>query len=394
MKRDDCRSCGSVSLNLVYDFGELPLAGNFARTAFDSIHCPKYRLELYECSDCGLLQILELPPIEQVFHADYKYSTGTIPALVSHFQEYANYLSPKVPRGSAILEFGCNDGTLLTMLEAAGHKTIGVDPSANVANLARAKGLRVITDFFCTNLVCNEGLLSGFDLVTCSNVFAHIDTLSDVTAAAWRSLKQDGLFCVEVHDADLLIAQTQFDTVYHEHLTYFSERTLSAHLRRNGFDVVESTRTSMHGGGLRILARKVQIPTEIPLGGMGREDVIGVCRGGAMEKFSQAIERCHADILHTKSRHGKIWGYGAAGRSQMFINMTNTASMFEAVFDDSPLRQNSFIIGTAVPILAFDHAVHGGACVILAWNYADSIVGKVRPHFDEILVALPALEKL
>jgi 2-polyprenyl-3-methyl-5-hydroxy-6-metoxy-1,4-benzoquinol methylase len=160
----------------------------------------RYHLDLTECVDCGLLQVTNLPPIEEVFHAEYRYSSSTIPDLVSHFTNYADFLVQRLPKGAKILEFGCNDGVLLTQLRERGFVCVGVDASDNVASLARAKGLEVHTGFLTPEFVRAMGLNCDFDLITCSNVFAHIHDIESTMIAIKLLLKQE--------DFSYLLAQT------------------------------------------------------------------------------------------------------------------------------------------------------------------------------------------
>ena len=289
--------------------------------------------------------------------------------------------------GSSILEFGCNDGVLLAQLQRQGFNCVGVDASDNVASMARANGLDVRTGFFTPSFVDAQDLAGRFDLITCSNVFAHIDNIGETTAAIRKALKPGGLFIVEVHDGDKLVKESQFDTIYHEHLTYFTEETLGYFLDRQGFDEVECIRTPMHGGALRFVARM--------RGQNGASEAAQPLttrrlEGGTLE---ETINRCAADIRALFDLYGPLDGYGAAGRAQMFINMTKTADCFARVFDDSTLRRNRYIVGTDIPIMAFDGSKRGDACVILAWNYAETIAGRISEHYRNVSTVLPSLTR-
>lgn len=382
MRAISCRSCDSTGLRMIYDFGLQPLAGSYPVEPESARSARRYPLDLTECGDCGLWQVTNLPPIEEVFHADYRYSSSTVPDLVRHFTGYADFLAERLPKGAKVLEFGCNDGVLLAQLRDRGFSCVGVDASDNVASLARSKGLAVHTGFLTPELVRANGLEGGFDLVTCSNVFAHIHDIVATTAAVKMLLKTGGLFNIEVHDGNVLAEEAQFDTVYHEHLTYFTEDTLRSFAARQGFDFVECSRTPMHGGGLRFSARyrgrSAPAAAADPAGGI-RMDAA---------RFAETIARCSADIADLYERHGPIDGYGAAGRAQMFINMTDTARYFARVFDDSPFRQGRFIVGTDVPIVPYK-GERGSSCAILAWNYAPTIAGRVAAMYDRVFTLLP-----
>lgn len=379
MKKTDCRGCGSSELVLIYDFGLQPLAGNFPLQPDRVAPAKRYPLDLTQCRACGLMQVTYLPPIQEIFHDDYRYSSSTVPDLVRHFRQYADYLAGRLPRGARILEFGCNDGVLLALLRDRGFQCVGIDASDNVARLARNKGLDVRTGFLSTNLVDVEGLGHQFDAVTCSNVFAHIDDIRGAAAAVRALLKPGGHFFVEVHDGDVLAQEAQFDTIYHEHLTYFTAATIAGFAKREQFRPEEVVRTPMHGGGLRFASRyEPAMPAEA-------EPAPELIDG---EGFAQTIMRCREELAGLEAEFGKLHGYGAAGRSQMFVNMTDTANRFDIVYDDSPFRQGRFIVGTDIVISPFQEE-EGGACVILAWNYAATISARLGNRFKKIVTLLP-----
>jgi hypothetical protein len=306
---------------------------------------------------------------------------------VQHFEDYAEWLEERIPPNAHVLEFGCNDGILLKQLVEQGHICKGVDASANIVALARRKGLDVDVAFFCRKYVDQHSLKDSLDLITCSNVYAHIDQLSDVTTGAFEALKVGGLFVIEVHDGNLISTQCHFDTVYHEHLTYFTVDSIAMHLELHGFRVEEVSSIPMHGGGLRVLSRRLansaaRAEREYP-------DVLML--DGSVIKG--ALETASNDLRQLKHLHKRLWGYGAAGRSQMFLNFTNTSALFECVYDDSPLRQGRYIVGSDVPIFKFENKKQEGACIILAWNYADAIVQKIAPCFDAVYTVLPQIKR-
>jgi SAM-dependent methyltransferase len=389
-KRTECRSCFYDSLKVVADFGPQPLAGFYPLTVEQSLHHKRYPMVLEGCPACGLLQITDLPPITEVFHENYTYSSSQVAPLVNHFAEYAQWLAERIPMDARILEFGCNDGVLLDQLEQLGFSQLqGVDASANMVAIAQGRGLKVIQGFFGQQIVQKIGEKISYDLITCSNVFAHIDDLKDVLLGVSSLLSPTGQFCIEVHDAERLIAEGQFETIYHEHLTYFSADSLRKCLQINGFEIIEVIKTPMHGGGLRVRAQKSS-EADMSLGlhfdsasfvEMGRTllDKVGACRN-------------QMEVLFDK--YGPIDAYGIAGRAQMFVAMTSTQEFFGAMFDDAPIRQGRYQVGTSLKIQPFAPDVASRACVILAWNYAEAIFMKISKYYDAIYVMFPNFKQL
>lgn len=385
-RAESCRCCGATELRTLFDFGHQPLAGHFPLQPEREVRAPRYPLDLSECQSCGLLQVTYLPPIDEVFHADYRYSSSTVPGLVRHFAEYAGWLQQRLSPSSRILEFGCNDGVLLAQLRDLGFDTFGVDASANVGEIARQRGLDVHTGFFTPEFVTSHGHTGRFDAVTCSNVFAHIHDVRSCAHAAWLSLREGGSFFVEVHNADSIFSENQFDTIYHEHLTYYTGDTLGGLLAREGFEVQEVARTAMHGDGLRVHARR-------RAGAVATHGARPVASAASTERsIGDAIASARARIEELHGQHGPLAGFGAAGRSQMFLNFTGTAHLFEQVFDDSPLRQGRYIAGSNLPIRAYA-GEQGRCCVILAWNYAPDISRRIQQSFGEVVTVLPALRR-
>ncbi len=385
MRADRCRACQSAQLFTVHDFGAQPLAGYYPLRSQSETPVRRYPLELMQCLSCGLLQIVDLPPIDEVFHDDYRYSSSTVPGLVRHFVEYAGWLDQRLARPARVFEFGCNDGVLLVQLRERGIECVGLDASDNIAALARAKGLAVDTGFLDARYVERTSSAARYDLVTCSNVFAHIHDLQGTIDAVRLLLRPGGLFAIEVHDGQCLESEGQFDTIYHEHLSYFTEQTLQSLLERHGFERVECQRTAMHGGGLRFLARKTEAQrARVPAADDAAPTVT------RSDFLSPVIVRCSTQLRQLHAEYGELAGYGAAGRSQMFVNFTGSAGLFSRIYDDSPLRQGRYIAGTDVPIDAY-RGESGGCVVILAWNYAQDISQRVRGAFGRIVTLLPEL---
>ncbi len=385
MKAGQCRGCRSSRLQTLHDFGPQPLAGHYPEVPESVTPAERFPLDFSACMNCGLLQILNAPPIDKVFHADYRYSSSTVPGLVAHFDEYARWLLNRLPAGAAVFEFGCNDGVLLERLKAGGTRCAGVDASDNVAEIARQKQLDVGTGFLTEEYVRSQGLAGRQDAVTCSNVLAHIHELREVLAAVYLLLKEGGRFFVEVHDSALILENNQFDTIYHEHLTYFTAATLAGLLDASGFETLECLRTSMHGGGLRCTARKTARHDRS--GSAAESPAVASAPSGSV---GMAVARCRGQLLKLANRHGQLVGYGAAGRAQMFMSFTGSGTLFSRVYDDSPFRQGRFIVGTDVPILPYSG--EPAACiVVLAWNYAADISKKVSATTGNVVTLLPEL---
>lgn len=386
MKRTTCRSCSSEKLEELLNFGKQPLAGFFPDNKQESLNCNKYELDLSICHECGLLQTTNIPPINEIFHKDYKYSSSSIPALDKHFMDYSYWINQRIPKKSKILEFGCNDGIFLEKLGKLGHDVYGIDASSNIVEIARNKGLNVEVGFFGEKSAEKHYKKSFFDLVTCSNVFAHTDNLKDILNAVSSLLKENGLFAIEVHNASSIFTQLHFDFIYHEHLNYYTVQSLKNLLSIHGYQIIDTEKTTMHGNGIRILAKKGNSST-CPLSINTLDFYRDKCN-----LINDHIKNCQDHTINL-SKNGELYGYGAAGRSQIFLSLTHTAELYKCIFDDSPLRQNKYIAGSTTIIKSFEQE-KGKTCVILAWNYAQDIEKKIRGDFQSIITMIPKIRTL
>ena len=378
MQRTDCRGCGGDNLKIFLDLGKMPLAGGFLSNNTAMKKENLYPLSIYVCQNCGLVQILEAIDPEILFQ-DYSFSSSTIGPLVQHFENYAKWLYDKLAP-EFVVEFGCNDGILLKPLGRLIPKTCGVDASENISQIARDNGLDVLTGYFDETVAESiEQRLGQADVVTGSNAFAHNVKPEIILKAAKRILKADGYLCLEVMYAGDLLDMLQWDTLYHEHLTFYCLTTLTVLLKRYGFNVVEAERIPMHGGSLRVVA--TQNPDKIPNKNvaeiMSYEKKKSMADPETWQTFGQNIGRKIDVVRHTLgklSKNSRIWGYGAAGKATLWINACQMLYL-EAVVDASPLRAGKFMPGTHTPIV-FPQELKTNPpdyIFVTAWNYADTI---------------------
>lgn len=361
------------------DFGEMPLAGGFLDGPQAALDERRYRLPIHVCGDCGLIQIVD--PIDpQILFHDYSFSASTIPGLVTHFSNYANWLverfSPKT-----VVEFGCNDGILLRPLAEWGVTAVGVDLSDNIGDLARSRGFDVVTAGF-TRAVAEElrDRLGPADIVTGSNAFAHNADPSTILEAADAALGPDGRLCLEVMYAADLFEQLQWDTLYHEHLTFYGLSQLKILLRRHGFEVEHVERLPMHSGSLRVVAARVgrAAPDSSLAETATLEASLGIDRREAWVEFARRCTRSidvARTVLHGLREHHDIWAYGAAGRATMWVNACEM-DYLHGVVDASPLRAGKLMPGTHTPILSpseFRQAETASIVFVTAWNYLEPI---------------------
>lgn len=371
-----CRGCDSEALFDTLDMGDLPLAGDFRELGAS---CERYPLTIVGCESCGLLQVRENVASDLLFGPNYCYSSSTVPGLVRHFTAYARERASLPEAGrKKLLEVGCNDGVFLDPLRRAGYQVVGVDASDNVASMARENGLEALTGVFTPASARDIARRYGrFDIVTCSNVFAHNPAVNDFVQAVDSVLNpEEGEFWIEVQSAHHLFNGLQWDCFYHEHCFYWTIHSLRPCLERHGYKLRQYQMTSMHGGGIRAVFSKSGKAVEIEEEPLTPKHWI---------RFGDACRRSRQLINDSVKNLGLSYAYGAAGRAVVLINWAEIADRLDFVVDGSPLRFGKVIPNTNVPIISetefFETPLSGDYCFVTAHNYLDDIKEKIESKF-------------
>lgn len=406
VRRKTCRACNGKNLYSFLDFGRLPLAGDF-RLKEELGSTRTYPMDLVVCRDCSLVQILNVVAPEILF-GNYRYLSSVTQTLSRHFREYALLLKQQMPPDSSayVFEFGCNDGVLLQPLTEQGVKAIGIDAAPNVVEIARQRGLNVINGLFCRETARKTlGTEGPAHVITASNVFAHIDDLDEVMAAVDILLESGGRFIVEVHYVMDMISGFQFDTVYHEHLCYFSLHSLRALYERHGFSIVDVFRLPMHGGAIRVVAQRSSeasvVSDEVPRC-IEREVEAGILTGTLYDEFAKGVHRYRRELVELiheiRKKRKEIAAFGAAGRATVLLNYCGLGGdSLNYVVDESAFRIGRYVPGVNIPIVSRDyfHDNYPDYCLITAWNYRDEVISKelnfVRGG-GAFIVPLPKIE--
>lgn len=397
MDRTTCRACDTTALEFLLELGPQPLAGGFLPPDPEIVKKEvMHPLPICICRSCGLVQTPHVISAEVLF-TDYFFSSSTIGPLVTHFKDYAGWLKQRFDP-KLVVEMGCNDGILLDPLRQLGIKACGVDISENISKLARDKGLTVITGFFNEATAATiEAQHGKADVITASNCFPHNDDPSSILRAARQLLKPTGHLCLEVMYAGDLLEFRQWDSMYHEHLSYYCLQTLDTLLKRHGFYVVDAERLPMHAGSLRVTA--AVDPNEIARPSlkaiMDYESRLRITDVDIWKTFFRDIQRriqIVRDVFAGLAPKSRIWGYGASGRASMWVNACSM-NYLEAVVDASPFRAGRLMPGTHTPIV-FPNAIGDNPpdyIFILAWNYAQLIRAKETAYRGTWVVPLPDL---
>jgi SAM-dependent methyltransferase len=405
--RESCRLCSSRALERVLSLTPTPPANAFVTAAERDKPQPVFPLDLHFCRDCGHVQLLTVVDPRVLFE-NYVYVSGTSPVFVRHFEAYADDLMRyfSLEPGGLAVDIGSNDGTLLGFFQKAGLRILGIDPAKAIAEAATARGIPTIAGFFtpagAARIRAEHGPAAA---VTANNVFAHIDDLAGVTEGVRSLLAPDGVFAFEVSYLLDVVEKTLFDTIYHEHLCYHSVRPLIPFFRAHGMELIEAIRVDSHGGSLRGIARlaggKWPVGASVAAA-LETEAKMGLDRPDTFRRFGQNIDAIGvelAGLLKGFKRVGrKIAGFGAPAKATTLMYHFGIGSdIIDFIVDDSPLKQGLFSPGLHVPVVPGSAVAerHPDYLVVLAWNFAASIIAKNAAYRDRgghFIVPLPRVE--
>jgi len=306
--------------------------------------------------------------------------------MQKHFSSLVEDSCRYINRGKKgyVVDIGSNDGTLLQIFSRHGFATLGVEPATNLVKISESKGIRAINAFFNTDTAHKVYQRHGAaDVITATNVFAHVDNLQDVLNGVNHLLSSEGIFIIEVPYLFHLINRLEFDTIYHEHLSYFSLESLLFLFEKYGMTVVDVKQVSTHGGSIRVFIKK---------GGKSSKNVLSLLKFENDEKindfatyikFGNDVSKLRQeliDLLKNLKKSGyRITGYGATAKGNTLLNYCNIGIEYlDYISDTTPLKQGKYTPGMHVPIVSEEqfHKNPPNYAILLAWNYADEILQK------------------
>jgi len=398
-----CRSCGAQELLPVLSLGALPLSDGFLTAAELDRPEPRFPLDVAFCAACGLVQILDTVPPEILFGRDYPYFSSVSATLLAHSKAHVAERLPELPPGpeTLVVELASNDGYLLQFYREAGVRVLGIDPAPGPVAAARAKGIETIEAFFGRDLaerLVAEGRRA--DLVHANNVLAHVADVHGFLDGIRLLLKDGGRAVVEVPYLRDLVEKLAFDTIYHEHLCYFSVRAIDRLVRPHRLFLVRVERVPIHGGSLRLFLSKEDSPDATVGAILAEEAAIGLDRPAWFASFAARAERLREDLralLSDLKRAGKkIAAYGAAAKGTILLNFCGLGpELLEWVADKNPFKQGRFVPGVRLPIVAPERilAEMPDVLLILPWNIEAEIVAQeaaYRERGGRFLVPVPS----
>lgn len=402
--KDACRICKGSTLTKILSLGEHPPVDNFTDVA-GIANEKRYPLDVYFCGTCNLVQLLDVVAEDELFHGEYAYFSSASAPLVEHFRSYADDVKREnLSPDDLVVDIGSNDGVLLQFF-TDGYRVLGIEPSGNVAEVARHKGIETQDGFFNVEMAKKIVETHGAaKVITANNVFAHIDDIDEIVNAVKELLADDGVFISESHYLLDLIEHMEFDTVYHEHLCYYSVKPLQHLFERFGMEVCDVRRVATHGGSIRVYARKkIDAPINARVQELfDIEEQAGLhtlARFATFQEDANAIREKLVSMVRGFVAEGKkITAYGAPAKSGTLLNFCGfTADDIAYVTDTTPYKVGLLTPGSHIPVVSPDilKTDTPDYILLLAWNYKDFILKKeqaLRDRGTKFIIPIPKVE--
>ncbi len=402
--KETCRICKGGDLTRILSLGEHPPVDNFLTEA-QIEHENRYPLDVYFCGTCNLVQLLDVVDEEELFHGDYAYFSSASKPLVEHFRSYADDLKKEnLKPGDLVVDIGSNDGVLLQFF-TDDYRVLGIEPSSNVADIARGNGIDTIDGFFTTAMA--EEIVAKYGkakVISANNVFAHIDDIEEIVKAVKILLADDGVFVTESHYLYDLVTKLEFDTVYHEHLCYYSVKPLVHLFKRFDMEVSDVRRVSTHGGSIRVYAR---LATGEPVSNSvaellaleEKEGLHSLTRFESFQKDVEAIREKLVTLVRGFRKEGKVvTAYGAPAKGNTLLNFCGfTADDIVYITDTTPYKIGLLTPGSHIPVKSPEvlKTETPDYILLLAWNYRDFILEKekeLREQGVQFIIPVPNVE--
>lgn len=369
----------------------MPLANSFLASPTEFKDEPEFPLAVTGCRDCGLVQLTHVVPADQLYR-QYVYVSSTSDTV----RQYANRMAARLVQrygwgtSDLIVEVASNDGTILKAFQRQGVRVLGIEPARNIAEIAERDGVPTVPEFFSEPTALQQCERVGeVAAILGRHVFAHIDDLHDFIRGVSGLLRKDGVLLIEVPYLGALIANMEFDTIYHEHLSYVSLRPVVRLCMEYGLSLVDIEPVDLHGGSILVHIRRSagslrQSETAAVM--LGREDSSGLHRPDNLECFAERVRNWRGQfvsfIKDLEGSGARLIGYGAAAKANTLLNYCpEVAKSLSLILDKSPYKQGLLTPGTHVPVRPVAEWSASGAShmLILAWNFREEIMRQMRP---------------
>jgi len=381
-----CLICDSEYSSFV-DFGVMPIANAFA-TKEQIKNEYTFPMKVGFCSNCNMVQLVEQPDREKMFHGNYAFFSSTSNYMKEHFKLFSNSVSElqDLNENSFVVEVGCNDGILLENFIIDDIPCLGVEPSENVAQVAMEKGIEVIIQYFDRPLA--EHILQSHqkaDAILSANVMCHIPYIHSIYDGVKTLLKEDGVFIFEDPYLGEIIEKTSFDQIYDEHVFLFSALSVNYLANMHDLELVNVEPQITHGGSMRytIAHKGVKTVSQNVINLIKKEKKLGLDKKQSYLGFTDNVNKIKNDLINllTKLKNDgkKVVAYGATSKSTTVTNYFGiTPDLVECIYDTTPIKQNKLSPGAHIPVLPYDQFRESNPDYVLlfAWNHATEIMKK------------------
>jgi len=375
----------------------------------DELNHPEmyFPLKVFICESCWLVQVDEIQKAESIFNNEYTYFSSYSSTLLAHAKEYANEMIDRFGfnQDSLVIEIASNDGYLLQYFKEKNIPVLGIEPTANTAEVAKEKGINTVVDFFSKNLA--EVQLKGkADLILGNNVLAHVPDINNFVNGVKIALKSNGVNTFEFPHLCKLVQFNQFDTIYHEHFSYLSFTALKSVFEKQGLEFFDVQELSTHGGSLRIFTKHIEDKTKEISSSVAdlikKEKDMGIDNLAYYEGFQNKVDSIKNDFLsfliEENKKGKKIIGYGAAAKGNTLLNYCGIKGedLIQFVVDKSPHKQNNFLPGSRIPVLdeKYIKDFRPNYVIIFPWNLKEEIckqLSYIKEWDGKFVVAIPEL---
>ncbi|MBF8247840.1 MAG: Methyltransferase domain-containing protein [Bacteroidetes bacterium] len=384
-----CRVCGSASLFKYLELGNTPLANSYLRK--EQLTLPEFReeLALQVCSSCGLSQLTKVVHPDLMF-SNYLYVSSTTETFRNHCAEMARVLSRRADckRGDLVLDIASNDGCLLSKFKDIGMNVVGVDPAVNLAAEANAAGIKTLNAYWSSSVALEVvSKLGKPKVITATNVFAHVDDVHEFVKAVDLCMEQKGIFVIECPYLLDFIEKNEFDTAYHEHLSYFGITPMVHLMKMHNLQVFDIEYfKDLHGGTIRVYVSRMNDyhPADTVKRYLEREAQFQVTGQEPFESFSDRVTMNKKKLLDVlKAEHAKgnvIWAYGASAKGNTLVNFFGISNeIVPVVIDDNPKKWGYYTPGAKMRITGIKELNKNVDCLLLlAWNFQEEIIQRCR----------------
>ncbi|MCC7071719.1 MAG: class I SAM-dependent methyltransferase [Deltaproteobacteria bacterium] len=399
-----CRMCKGSGLDRFLDLGFTPPADQFLTAAQLRQSETAYPLDVYLCRDCGLAQLGTVVPPEILYQNDYPYESSTTKTGREHWAALARQVvgTLDLKPGSLAVDVGSNVGVLLSAFRDEGMRVCGVDPAPNIVAIANGRGIETICDFFSDQSAAAIVKAHGpASVVTGTNVFAHVDDLDAFVRSLQVLLADDGVFVFEAPHFAELVKQLEYDTIYHEHLSYLAVRPLIPFFKKHGMEVFDVTCSEIHGGSICVFAGKAQArPVHERVGrALAEEEALGLGSTAVLQRFAADVAAQRMELmwlLHSLKREGKkIVGVSAPAKGMTLLNYCRIGpELLDFVTEKSTLKIGRYTPGTHIPVVpdAMLLQAKPDYALLLAWNFAEEIMKNLdgfRAQGGKFIIPVP-----